>query len=186
MTRFAYCQCRMRKVFGSVFRYFGWTNMAVIYDVDDTYSDTLGSTLKVGLRKGGYYPTTIPFFGSNGIRYKAILREASAKARGKVTSVSTARLALILRQVFFLFFLFFSIVSHFNMVFFSIVSYFNMVFFSIASSFNMVLFSMVSHFNMVFFSIVSSFNMVFFSIVSNFNILKTDSFRSRWINKEGS
>ena len=83
MTRFAYCQCRMRKVFGSVFRYFGWTNMAVIYDEDDTYSDSLGSTLKVGLRIGGYFPTMIPFYSSSGVDHKAILREASAKARGR-------------------------------------------------------------------------------------------------------
>ena len=41
MTRFAYCQCRLRKVFGSVFKHFEWTDIVIIYDADDSYRSGL-------------------------------------------------------------------------------------------------------------------------------------------------
>ncbi|KAK7455318.1 hypothetical protein BaRGS_00039512, partial [Batillaria attramentaria] len=81
LTRFAYCQCRLRKVFGSVFRHFGWSDLVVIYDMDDIHSDVLGNTLKVGLRKGGYYPYMIQFYESRRGEIENILLDASRKAR---------------------------------------------------------------------------------------------------------
>nr|KAG5686052.1 hypothetical protein BaRGS_028430 [Batillaria attramentaria] len=81
LTRFAYCQCRLRKVFGSVFRHFAWSDLVVIYDMDDIHSDVLGNTLKVGLRKGGYYPYMIQFYESRRGEIENILLDASRKAR---------------------------------------------------------------------------------------------------------
>ena len=83
MTRFAYCQCRLRKVFGSVFKRFDWHNIVVIYDVNDAHSDVLGETLKVGLQKGGIYPYMIQYYSKKGTDVKMLLRVAAANARGR-------------------------------------------------------------------------------------------------------
>ncbi|ESO97952.1 hypothetical protein LOTGIDRAFT_153062 [Lottia gigantea] len=81
LTRFSYCQCRMRKVFGSVFKQFNWTDIVVIYDVNDGHTDILGNTLKEGLQKGGIFPFMIPYYGKENNNFSSILQEASVHAR---------------------------------------------------------------------------------------------------------
>ncbi|XP_041366765.1 atrial natriuretic peptide receptor 1-like [Gigantopelta aegis] len=81
MTRFAYCQCRLRKVFGSVFRRFRWTNIVVIYDVNDAHSDVLGETLREGLHLGGYVPYMLQYYSTQGTNKHKLLKLAAANAR---------------------------------------------------------------------------------------------------------
>ncbi|XP_046567278.1 atrial natriuretic peptide receptor 1-like [Haliotis rubra] len=81
LTRFAYCQCRLRKVFGSVFKQFSWSDIVVIYDVNDAHSDILGQTLKNGLQKGNIYPYMIPYYGQQNPNFEKILKTAADNAR---------------------------------------------------------------------------------------------------------
>ena len=82
MTRIAYCQCRLRKVFGSVFQQFSWTDIALIVDRDDVHGAILGETLQVGLQKGGIFPYVIKYYGQRNISLQNMLEEASRYARG--------------------------------------------------------------------------------------------------------
>ncbi|XP_048242362.1 atrial natriuretic peptide receptor 1-like [Haliotis rufescens] len=81
LTRFAYCQCRLRKVFGSVFKQFSWSKIVVIYDVNDAHSDILGQTLKNGLQKGNIYPYMIQYYGDENPDFETILKTAADNAR---------------------------------------------------------------------------------------------------------
>lgn len=42
LTRMSYCQCRLKLVFGSIFRQFGWTHVALLLDRSDLFSLTVG------------------------------------------------------------------------------------------------------------------------------------------------
>ncbi|XP_011872012.1 PREDICTED: atrial natriuretic peptide receptor 1 isoform X2 [Vollenhovia emeryi] len=53
LTRMSYCQCRLRLVFASVFKKFGWSHVALILDRSDLFSLTVGKNLEYGLRKDG-------------------------------------------------------------------------------------------------------------------------------------
>ncbi|CAH1786477.1 unnamed protein product [Owenia fusiformis] len=77
----AYCQCRLRKVFGSVFSQFNWTDISIIYDRDDIHAMTTGQTLDVGLQKGGIEPYMIQYRGGSDPDYSSILEEASRHSR---------------------------------------------------------------------------------------------------------
>ena len=83
LTRLAYCQCRLRKVFGAVFTRFQWTSIALVVDRGDLHASVLGETLDVGLRKAKIYPNVIKFFGSQRPDKAKILREASENSRSK-------------------------------------------------------------------------------------------------------
>ena len=87
LTRLAYCQCRLRKVFGSVLKEYGWVNITLIRDRHELHGDVLGTTLDVGLQKGGYLPNVIAYYGKENPDFKRILRSASEKSRGKHCSV---------------------------------------------------------------------------------------------------
>ncbi|XP_014674081.1 PREDICTED: atrial natriuretic peptide receptor 1-like [Priapulus caudatus] len=80
MTRLSYCQCRLRKVFGSVFRRFGWTHVAVLLDFTDVYAHSVGKTLEQGLRIAGMDPYVIEFDDS-AANYTELLWRASDRAR---------------------------------------------------------------------------------------------------------
>ncbi|XP_055899976.1 atrial natriuretic peptide receptor 1-like [Biomphalaria glabrata] len=82
LTRFAYCQCRIRSVFANTFTLFKWTNIALIYDHSDGPSDILGTTLKDGLPTSKYYPEVIGFY-SEDKSYDAgkLLQEAAKNSR---------------------------------------------------------------------------------------------------------
>ncbi|KAK2153540.1 hypothetical protein LSH36_293g01000 [Paralvinella palmiformis] len=86
LTRFSYCQCRLRKVFGTIFSYFHWTDITVIMDRDHEHSLILGETLDVGLQKGGYKPNIVKFYSQNDPDYEDILRDASEISRIMVIS----------------------------------------------------------------------------------------------------
>ncbi|XP_069132003.1 atrial natriuretic peptide receptor 1-like [Argopecten irradians] len=81
LTRLAYCQCRLRKVLGSVFEEFQWTDVAIVYDVNDVHSEVLGSTLKVGLQQQNIYPYMFPYYGKDHPDFKAILQEVAMVTR---------------------------------------------------------------------------------------------------------
>ncbi|KAH9495861.1 Nitrogen permease reactivator protein, partial [Bulinus truncatus] len=82
LTRFAYCQCRIRNVFANTFKLFNWTNIALVYDHSDGPSDILGTTLKDGLPTSHYYPTVVAFY-SDDKTYDAgkLLEEAAKNSR---------------------------------------------------------------------------------------------------------
>ncbi|KAH1006504.1 hypothetical protein HUJ05_007233 [Dendroctonus ponderosae] len=42
LTRMSYCQCRLKKVFSSIFHQFGWKHIALILDRSDLFSLTVG------------------------------------------------------------------------------------------------------------------------------------------------
>ncbi|XP_060072434.1 atrial natriuretic peptide receptor 1-like [Ylistrum balloti] len=81
LTRLAYCQCRLRRVLGSIFEEFHWTDVAIVYDVNDVHSEVLGSTLKVGLQKQTIYPFMFPYYGKDNPDFKAILTEVAMVTR---------------------------------------------------------------------------------------------------------
>ena len=82
MTRMAYCQCRLRRVFGSVFQQFNWTDISLIMDRDDDHALILGETLDVGLQKGGYLPYVYKYYGLSNPNFASILQDASKYSRG--------------------------------------------------------------------------------------------------------
>ncbi|CAL1543500.1 unnamed protein product, partial [Lymnaea stagnalis] len=65
LTRFAYCQCRIRNVFAGTFKMFNWTNIALIYDHSDIHAEILGTTLKDGLPTNQYFPDVVAFYSSS-------------------------------------------------------------------------------------------------------------------------
>ncbi|XP_021340700.1 atrial natriuretic peptide receptor 1-like [Mizuhopecten yessoensis] len=81
LTRLAYCQCRLRKVLGSVFEEFHWTDVAIVYDINDVHSEVLGSTLKVGLQKQKIYPYMFPYYGKDDPDFTAIMKEVAMVTR---------------------------------------------------------------------------------------------------------
>ncbi|KAI0222778.1 hypothetical protein LSAT2_025942, partial [Lamellibrachia satsuma] len=81
LTRVSYCQCRLRKVFGSIFRQFDWQSITLIMNRDDMFGLVLGTTLDVGLQRGGYYPQVIRYYGRRNPSLKDLLRQASSKSR---------------------------------------------------------------------------------------------------------
>ena len=86
LTRLAYCQCRLRKVFGSVFEEFGWIDIAIIYDVHDVHSDVLGSTLKAGLQKQNIFPKMFPYYGRENHDFAGILNVVKQVSRGNINT----------------------------------------------------------------------------------------------------
>ncbi|CAG5116349.1 unnamed protein product, partial [Candidula unifasciata] len=81
LTRFSYCQCRLRKVFASLFKEFHWRDISLIYDENDITADTLGATLREGLQRDKYYPYVIPFYSQSNPDVSVLLRDASLRSR---------------------------------------------------------------------------------------------------------
>lgn len=42
LTRMSYCQCRLKLVFSSIFKQFGWNHVALLLDRSDLFSLTVG------------------------------------------------------------------------------------------------------------------------------------------------
>ena len=82
LTRLAYCQCRLRKVFGSIFEEFGWTDIAIIYDINDLHSDVLAASLQTGLQEQKIFPKMFSYYGNEQPSYKTILLEVRKVSRG--------------------------------------------------------------------------------------------------------
>ncbi|EFN64674.1 Atrial natriuretic peptide receptor A [Camponotus floridanus] len=88
LTRMSYCQCRLRLVFSSVFKEFGWSHVALILDRSDLFSLTVGKNLEYGLRKEGLLKFVRDLDGnSDDESYHLYLRDASMYARIVILSV---------------------------------------------------------------------------------------------------
>lgn len=83
LTRLAYCQCRLRSVFGDVFSFYNWTDIAVIIDRSDHHASTLGESLDHGLQiNSGLYPYVFYYYSATNPDLYGILLEASKVSRG--------------------------------------------------------------------------------------------------------
>lgn len=49
----SYCQCRLKLVFASIFREFGFKHVALLLDRSDLFSLTVGKNLEYGLKEDG-------------------------------------------------------------------------------------------------------------------------------------
>lgn len=49
----SYCQCRLKFVFASIFKQFGFTHVALLLDRSDLFSLTVGKNLEYGLKEDG-------------------------------------------------------------------------------------------------------------------------------------
>ncbi|XP_043512198.1 atrial natriuretic peptide receptor 1 isoform X1 [Frieseomelitta varia] len=88
LTRMSYCQCRLRLVFSSIFKEFGWSHVALILDRSDLFSWTVGKNLEYGLRKEGLLKFVREIDGnSEDESYNFYLRDASMYARVLILSV---------------------------------------------------------------------------------------------------
>lgn len=82
----SYCQCRLKLVFSSIFKEFGWSHVALILDRSDLFSLTVGKNLEYGLRKEGLLKFVRELDGnSDDEPYHFYLRDASMYARGLYT-----------------------------------------------------------------------------------------------------
>lgn len=79
----SYCQCRLKLVFKSIFKEFGWSHVALILDRSDLFSLTVGKNLEYGLRKEGVLKFVRELDGNSLEEpYNLYLRDASMYARG--------------------------------------------------------------------------------------------------------
>lgn len=84
----SYCQCRLRLVFSSIFKEFGWSHVALILDRSDLFSWTVGKNLEYGLRKEGLLKFVRELDGNfEDESYHFYLRDASMYARGKYPKI---------------------------------------------------------------------------------------------------
>lgn len=80
----SYCQCRLKLVFSSIFKEFGWSHVALLLDRSDLFSLTVGKNLEYGLRKEGLLKFVRELDGNSDEEpYHLYLRDASMYARGK-------------------------------------------------------------------------------------------------------
>ncbi|XP_058797480.1 atrial natriuretic peptide receptor 1 isoform X1 [Phymastichus coffea] len=88
LTRMSYCQCRLKLVFSSIFKEFGWSHVALILDRSDLFSLTVGKNLEYGLRKKGLLKFVRELDGNSEEEpYHFYLRDASMYARVVILSV---------------------------------------------------------------------------------------------------
>lgn len=89
LSRFAYCQCRLRRVVSAMLDRFNWTHVAILYDINDYFSKTIGQSIDEGLREpaiGARLNMTpfVEFFESQrDPNYGAMLKRASEEARSE-------------------------------------------------------------------------------------------------------
>ncbi|CAD5112905.1 DgyrCDS2112 [Dimorphilus gyrociliatus] len=85
LVRMAYCQCALRRVFGSVLNYFNWTELSLFVDESNEFSSEMANSLDHGLREMEIYPNKVLFdsrnFKEDLNRYKKILMEARKRSR---------------------------------------------------------------------------------------------------------
>ncbi|XP_041984749.1 atrial natriuretic peptide receptor 1 [Aricia agestis] len=87
LTRMSYCQCRLPRVFTSVFERFGWAHVALLLDKSDLFSLTVGKSLEWGLRKKGVLKAVRELDGNERESCEALLRDVSMYARVVILSV---------------------------------------------------------------------------------------------------
>lgn len=112
----SYCQCRLKLVFSSIFRQFGWTHVALLIDRSDLFSITVGKhktgnlfifdivskiymkillhavgkNLEYGLKQEGIDTFVRELNGNDEETYDKYLIDASMKARVVILSVRGA------------------------------------------------------------------------------------------------
>lgn len=64
LTRMSYCQCRLKLVFASIFKEFGFKHVALLLDRSDLFSLTVGKNLEYGLEEEGVLKFVREFDGS--------------------------------------------------------------------------------------------------------------------------
>ncbi|XP_049817184.1 atrial natriuretic peptide receptor 1 [Aethina tumida] len=87
LTRMSYCQCRLKKVFSSIFNQFEWKHIALILDRSDLFSLTVGKNLEHGLKKEGLLAFVRELDGNDNDSIDNYLRDASMYARVVILSV---------------------------------------------------------------------------------------------------
>ncbi|XP_050550728.1 atrial natriuretic peptide receptor 1 [Spodoptera frugiperda] len=87
LTRMSYCQCRLPRVFSSVFERFGWAHVALLLDKSDLFSLTVGKSLEWGLRKKGVLKAVRELDGNERESCEALLKDVSMYARVVILSV---------------------------------------------------------------------------------------------------
>ncbi|CAH0713160.1 unnamed protein product, partial [Brenthis ino] len=87
LTRMSYCQCRLPRVFTSVFERFGWAHVALLLDKSDLFSLTVGKSLEWGLRKEGVLKAVRELDGNERESCEALLKDVSMYARVVILSV---------------------------------------------------------------------------------------------------
>ncbi|GJQ80785.1 hypothetical protein Trydic_g9376 [Trypoxylus dichotomus] len=90
LTRMSYCQCRLKLVFASIFKQFGWKHVALILDRSDLFSLTVGKNLEYGLKKLGLLTFVRELDGNDEEDHDSYLRDASMYARVLILSVRGA------------------------------------------------------------------------------------------------
>lgn len=101
----SYCQCRLKLVFASIFRQFGYRHVALLLDRSDLFSLTVGQylwlacplieslirlststgkNLEYGLRQEGVLSFVRELDGNDEEAYESYLKDASLYARGTV------------------------------------------------------------------------------------------------------
>lgn len=87
LVRMAYCQCALRRVFGSVLNYFNWTQLSLFIDESNEFSAEMANSLDHGLREMMIFPNKILFdsrdFKKDLDRYKKVLMEARKRSRSE-------------------------------------------------------------------------------------------------------
>lgn len=79
----SYCQCRLKLVFSSIFRQFGWRHIALILDRSDLFSLTVGKNLEYGLKEEDLLTCVRDLDGNDEEDLDNYLRDASMYARGE-------------------------------------------------------------------------------------------------------
>ncbi|XP_052866274.1 atrial natriuretic peptide receptor 1 [Anopheles cruzii] len=87
LTRMSYCQCRLKLVFSSIFRQFGWRHIALIIDRSDLFSLTVGKNLEYGLKDEELLKFTRELDGNDEEDLISYLKDASMYARVIILSV---------------------------------------------------------------------------------------------------
>ncbi|KAL3842511.1 hypothetical protein ACJMK2_020515 [Sinanodonta woodiana] len=100
LTRLSYCQCRLRKVFGSIFKSFGWTDIAMIYAINHFHSNVLANSLIVGFQKEDFYPYIHGYHEGTNSSFHDILRNVSKMARVIVVIVPGDSVRIIMLAAF--------------------------------------------------------------------------------------
>ncbi|XP_035776449.1 atrial natriuretic peptide receptor 1-like isoform X2 [Anopheles albimanus] len=87
LTRTSYCQCRLKLVFSSIFRQFGWRHIALIIDRSDLFSLTVGKNLEYGLKDEELLKFVRELDGNEEEDIEAYLTDAAMYARVIILSV---------------------------------------------------------------------------------------------------
>ncbi|EDS26635.1 conserved hypothetical protein [Culex quinquefasciatus] len=87
LTRMSYCQCRLKLVFSSIFKQFGWKHVGLLLDRSDLFSLTVGKNLEYGLKEEDVLTFMRELDGNDEEDLDNYLQDASMYARVIILSV---------------------------------------------------------------------------------------------------